>query len=341
LAEDKQITYHAPGKFDPSTGKLNPPNKFQKMKYQDVFGKTLLHLAQLNPKIVAITPAMPTGSGLVELMEAFPHRCIDVGIAEQHAVTLASGMATQGILPFCVVYSTFLQRAYDQVIHDVALQNLPVVFCIDRAGIVGHDGPTHHGVFDIAYLRCVPNLTICTPRNAEQLQNALFTAQLGLNFPLAIRYPRGYSEFEQLNFDFKKIKWGKGECLKEGSQYAILSFGTLSNTIALALEKITDKESFSHYDMRFVKPLDHNLLHHIFQKYQYLLVYEEGSIKGGAGAAVLEFASAHQYNTPIGLEGIPDRFISHGSTEKLLEQLGFDVDGICKRLTSILTKFKE
>ena len=205
LAENKQITYHAPGKFDPVTGKLNPANGKQKIKFQEVFGKTLLHLAQHNSRIVAITPAMPTGSGLVELMQEFPDRCIDVGIAEQHAVTLAAGMATQGILPFCVIYSTFLQRAYDQLIHDVALQKLPVVICVDRAGIVGHDGPTHHGVFDIVYLRCIPNLTIAAPRNAQELQNLLYTAQLGLDQPIAIRYPRGYSQLTELNFNFKKL----------------------------------------------------------------------------------------------------------------------------------------
>ena len=226
LAENEQVTYHAPGKFDPITGKLNPANGEQKIKYQDVFGKTLEYLAGINSKIVAITPAMPTGSGLVELMQKFPDRCIDVGIAEQHAVTLAAGMATQGTLPFCVIYSTFLQRAYDQVLHDVALQKLGVVFCIDRAGIVGHDGPTHHGVFDIAFLRCIPNLTIAAPRNAQQLQNLLYTAQLGLEQPLAIRYPRGYSQLKKLSFDFEEVTLGKGSCLKEGGPIAILSVGT-------------------------------------------------------------------------------------------------------------------
>lgn len=208
-AENKQITYHAPGKFDPLTGKLNPSSQQNKIKYAQLVGHTLTHLAKSNSKITAITPAMPTGSGLVEMMQAFQERCFDVGIAEQHAVTLAAGMAAEGLIPFCVIYSTFLQRAYDQVIHDVALQQLPVIFCIDRSGIVGHDGPTHHGVFDLAFLRCIPNLTIAVPRNGRQLQNLLYTAQMGIQQPLAIRYPRGYSELETASFEFEKTPWGK------------------------------------------------------------------------------------------------------------------------------------
>ena len=341
LAENKQITYHAPGKFDPVTGKLNPANGKQKIKFQEVFGKTLLHLAQHNSKIVAITPAMPTGSGLVELMQEFPDRCIDVGIAEQHAVTLAAGMATQGILPFCVIYSTFLQRAYDQLIHDVALQKLPVVICVDRAGIVGHDGPTHHGVFDIVYLRCIPNLTIAAPRNAQELQNLLYTAQLGLDQPIAIRYPRGYSQLTELNFNFKKIEWGKGQCLKTGDRYAILSVGTLAEAIEEALTEVDQPENFAHYDLGFVKPLDTGLLHEVFTKYKRIVFYEEGSIKGGAGSAVLEFAAAHHYTVPIDLEGIPDEFISHGNSNKLFQNLGLDAQGICKKLNSLSNKNKE
>ncbi len=341
LAENEQITYHAPGKFDPVTGKLNPANGKQKIKFQEVFGKTLLHLAQHNSRIVAITPAMPTGSGLVELMQEFPDRCIDVGIAEQHAVTLAAGMATQGILPFCVIYSTFLQRAYDQLIHDVALQKLPVVICVDRAGIVGHDGPTHHGVFDIVYLRCIPNLTIAAPRNAQELQNLLYTAQLGLDQPLAIRYPRGYSQLTELNFKFKKIEWGKGQCLKTGDRYAILSVGTLAEAIEEALTEVDQPENFAHYDLGFVKPLDTGLLHEVFTKYKRIVFYEEGSIKGGAGSAVLEFAAAHHYTVPIDLEGVPDEFISHGNSNKLFQNLGLDAQGICKKLNSLSNKNKE
>ena len=341
LAENEQVTYHAPGKFDPITGKLNPANGEQKIKYQDVFGKTLEYLSGINSKIVAITPAMPTGSGLVELMQKFPDRCIDVGIAEQHAVTLAAGMATQGILPFCVIYSTFLQRAYDQVLHDVALQKLGVVFCIDRAGIVGHDGPTHHGVFDIAFLRCIPNLTIAAPRNAQQLQNLLYTAQLGLEQPLAIRYPRGYSQLKKLSFDFEEVTLGKGSCLKEGGPIAILSVGTIAENIQAALTELEDADNFAHFDLGFVKPLDLELLHTVFRTYQRVVVFEEGSIKGGAGSAVLEFAAENNYKIPIELEGVPDQFISHGKSKNLLKDLGLDTEGICKKLDSILNKNEE
>lgn len=341
LAENEQVTYHAPGKFDPITGKLNPANGEQKIKYQDVFGKTLEYLAGINSKIVAITPAMPTGSGLVELMQKFPDRCIDVGIAEQHAVTLAAGMATQGTLPFCVIYSTFLQRAYDQVLHDVALQKLGVVFCIDRAGIVGHDGPTHHGVFDIAFLRCIPNLTIAAPRNAQQLQNLLYTAQLGLEQPLAIRYPRGYSQLKKLSFDFEEVTLGKGSCLKEGGPIAILSVGTIAENIQAALTELEDADNFAHFDLGFVKPLDLELLHTVFHTYQRVVVFEEGSIKGGAGSAVLEFATENNYKIPIELEGVPDQFISHGKSNNLLKDLGLDTEGICKKLDSILNKNEE
>ena len=340
-AENEQVTYHAPGKFDPITGKLNPANAEQKIKYQDVFGKTLEHLSEINSKIVAITPAMPTGSGLVDLMQKFPDRCIDVGIAEQHAVTLAAGLATQGMLPFCVIYSTFLQRAYDQVLHDVALQKLGVVFCIDRAGIVGHDGPTHHGVFDIAFLRCIPNLTIAAPRNAQQLQNLLYTAQLGLEQPLAIRYPRGYSQLNQLSFDFEEVTLGKGSCLKEGGQIAILSLGTIAGNIQSALAEPKNVDNFAHFDLGFVKPLDLELLHAVFNTYQRVVVFEEGTVKGGAGSAILEFAAKYNYNIPIELEGVPDQFISHGNPKNLLKDLGLDTDGICKKLDSILNKNEE
>ena len=340
-AENEQVTYHAPGKFDPITGKLNPSDAEQKIKYQDVFGKTLEHLSEINSKIVAITPAMPTGSGLVDLMQKFPDRCIDVGIAEQHAVTLAAGLATQGMLPFCVIYSTFLQRAYDQVLHDVALQKLGVVFCVDRAGIVGHDGPTHHGVFDIAFLRCIPNLTIAAPRNAQQLQNLLYTAQLGLEQPLAIRYPRGYSQLNQLSFDFEEVTLGKGSCLKEGGQIAILSLGTIAGNIQSALAEPKNVDNFAHFDLGFVKPLDLELLHAVFNTYQRVVIFEEGTVKGGAGSAILEFAAKYNYNIPIELEGVPDQFISHGNPKNLLKDLGLDTDGICKKLDSILNKNEE
>lgn len=340
IAENEQVTYHAPGKFDPLTGKLSIPQAHQKLKFQDVFGQTLLHLAKTNEKIIALTPAMPTGSGLVKMMDAFPSRCIDVGIAEQHAVTLAAGMAAEGMLPFCVIYSTFLQRAYDQVIHDVALQNLGVVFCIDRAGIVGHDGPTHHGVFDIAFLRCIPNLEIATPRDAQTLQNLLYTAQLGIKHPLAIRYPRGFSEQTKLTTQFEKINWGKGQLLKEGTKLAVLSFGTLAKVVSETLKNIEETNAIAHYDMCFVKPLDEELLHTICKTFKAIMVFEEGSSSGGAGSAILEFAAQQGYHLPIQLEGIPDQFISHGNTLFLHEKLGWNPEGISKKISLLLNKIE-
>ena len=340
IAENEQVTYHAPGKFDPLTGKLSIPQAHQKLKFQDVFGQTLIHLAKTNEKIVALTPAMPTGSGLVKMMDAFPSRCIDVGIAEQHAVTLAAGMAAEGMLPFCVIYSTFLQRAYDQVIHDVALQNLGVVFCIDRAGIVGHDGPTHHGVFDIAFLRCIPNLEIATPRDAQTLQNLLYTAQLGIKHPLAIRYPRGFSEQTKLTTQFEKINWGKGQLLKEGTKLAVLSFGTLAKVVSETLKNIEETNAIAHYDMCFVKPLDEELLHTICKTFKAIMVFEEGSSSGGAGSAILEFAAQQGYHLPIQLEGIPDQFISHGNTLFLHEKLGWNAEGISKKISLLLNKIE-
>ena len=340
IAENEQVTYHAPGKFDPLTGKLSIQQAHQKLKFQDIFGQTLLHLAKTNEKIIALTPAMPTGSGLVKMMNAFPSRCIDVGIAEQHAVTLAAGMAAEGMLPFCVIYSTFLQRAYDQVIHDVAIQNLGVVFCIDRAGIVGHDGPTHHGVFDIAFLRCIPNLEIATPRDAQTLQNLIYTAQLGIKHPLAIRYPRGFCEQTKLTTKFEKINWGKGKLLKEGTKLAVLSFGTLAKVVSETLKNIEDSNAIALYDMCFVKPLDEELLHTICKTFKAIMIFEEGSRSGGAGSAILEFATQQGYHLPIQLEGIPDQFISHGNTLFLHEKLGWNPEGISKKISLLLNKIQ-
>ena len=338
LAEEEQIIYHAPGKFDPLTGKLNPSKGNKKLKFQTIFGETLLNLALINKSIVAITPAMPTGSGLVKMLETLPKQCIDVGIAEQHAVTLAAGMASQGMLPFCVIYSTFLQRAYDQIIHDVAIQKLPIIFCIDRAGIVGHDGPTHHGLFDISFLRCIPNIQIVAPRDSQELQNILYTAQLGINLPLAIRYPRGYSEQKSLSFDFKKISWGKGALLKNGSHIAILSLGTISKNIEKALSHVNYPEAFAHFDLCFAKPLDEKLLHKVFNKFKTVVVFEEGVKQGGVGSAVLEFASQKMYQVPIHLEGVSDIFIPHGDTDELFQEIGLDVNGITKKLQLLLNK---
>ena len=341
LAEEKQIIYHAPGKFDPLTGKLIPSKGNKKLKFQTIFGETLLKLALINKSIVAITPAMPTGSGLVKMLETLPKQCIDVGIAEQHAVTLAAGMASQGMLPFCVIYSTFLQRAYDQIIHDVAIQKLPIIFCIDRAGIVGHDGPTHHGLFDISFLRCIPNIQIVAPRDSQELQNIVYTAQLGINLPLAIRYPRGYSEKKSLSFDFKKIPWGKGTLLKNGSHIAILSLGTISKNIEKALSHVNYPEAFAHFDLCFAKPLDEELLHKVFNKFKTVVVFEEGVKQGGVGSAVLEFASQKMYQVPVHLEGVSDIFIPHGDTDELFQEIGLDVNGITKKLQLLLNKVLE
>jgi len=337
-AEKEKVIYHAPGKFDPVTGKLNPSPENKKIKFQNILGETLLNLAKKNKKIIAITPAMPTGSGLVNMMNKLPNQCIDVGIAEQHAVTLSAGMATQGMIPFCVIYSTFLQRAYDQIIHDVALQKLPVIFCIDRAGIVGHDGPTHHGVFDIAYLRGIPNIQIVAPRNAKILQNLIYTVQLGIKSPLAIRYPRGFSELNEISFDFKKIKWGQGKQLKEGDTIAILTIGTLAEKINLAMLKVENSKAFAHFDLCFIKPLDELLLHKIFKTYKAVIIFEEGIKKGGVGSAVLEFAAQHAYSIPINTEGIDDRFVSHGKTFDLLNEIGLDVETISNKLNLLLNK---
>ena len=337
-AEKEQVRYHAPGKFDPVTGKLNPKQNHKKIKFQEVFGQSLLRLAQQNKKIVAITPAMPTGSGLVDLMNALPEQCIDVGIAEQHAVTLAAGMATQGKIPFCIIYSTFLQRAYDQIIHDVALQKLPVVFCIDRAGVVGHDGPTHHGLFDLSFLSCIPNLYIAAPRDAAALQNLLYTAQLGIEAPLAIRYPRGYSEVETLSFDFQKSAWGKMEQLKKGSQIAVLSLGTMAKTVAAALDTLHESEAFAHYDLCFAKPLDEEMLQHIFKTYSAVMIVEEGVKHGGVGSAILEFSSRHQYSLQIQLEGVEDVFVPHGNASELLVEIGLDASTLAKKMELLLNK---
>ena len=329
-AEEDQVTYHAPGKFDKKSGERVTKDLNLYTKYQDVFGKTIVELADQNDKIVGITPAMLTGSSLKFLMEKYPKRTFDVGIAEQHAVTLAAGMTTQGIIPFCNIYSTFLQRAYDQIIHDFALQNLPVIFCLDRAGVVGEDGATHHGVFDIAYLRCIPNLIIFAPSNEIELRNILYTAQLGLDNPIAIRYPRGFGKIIDWEKPFNKIEIGKGICLQEGENIAILSVGTIAKNISDAQDLIDVKSNYAHYDMRFVKPLDEQLLHRIFQKHQTIITVEDGIIKGGFGSAILEFASENKYQNNITVLGIPDEFIPHGSILELHKKIGLDAFSLSK-----------
>ncbi|QTD39140.1 1-deoxy-D-xylulose-5-phosphate synthase [Polaribacter batillariae] len=327
-AEEDQVTYHAPGKFDKISGERIKKATNLYTKYQDVFGKTLVELAKKNDKIVGITPAMLTGSSLKFMLEKFPERTFDVGIAEQHAVTLAAGMATQGLIPFCNVYSTFLQRAYDQVIHDVALQNLPVIFCLDRAGLVGEDGATHHGVFDLAYLRCIPNLIVFAPRNEIELRNILYTAQKGLKNPIAIRYPRGTGKILDWQKPFEKIEMGTGVCLQKGTKTAILTVGTIAENIIEALKLVSAKLTFSHYDMRFVKPLDKNLLKQIFATHTSIITVEDGTIKGGFGTAILEFASENNYRHKIKTVGIPDTFVEHGSVSKLQHKIGLDVQSL-------------
>ena len=327
-AEEDQVTYHAPGKFDKVSGVRIKKTASLYTKYQDVFGKTMVELATQNNKIIGITPAMLTGSSLKFMFEKFPKRTFDVGIAEQHAVSLAAGMATQGFIPFCNIYSTFLQRAYDQVIHDVALQNLPVVFCLDRAGLVGEDGATHHGVFDLAYLRAIPNLIVFAPSNEIELRNILYTAQLGLKNPIAIRYPRGTGNIIDWQKSFEKIEIGKGLQLKTGTKKAVLSIGTIAKNVSDAIELSGDSSEIAHYDMRFVKPLDERLLHEIFKNYKTIFTIEDGTIKGGFGAAILEFASKNEYKNKIQVLGIPDNFIEHGSVLELQRKIGLDASNL-------------
>lgn len=339
-AEEDQITYHAPGKFDAETGRRITQTNLEKTppKYQDVFGETIIELAEQNDKIVGITPAMPTGSSLKYMIEKMPHRAFDVGIAEQHAVTLAAGMAKEGLVPFCNIYSTFLQRAYDQVIHDVALQKLPVIFCLDRAGLVGMDGATHHGVFDIAYLRCIPNLIIYAPMNELDLRNIMYTAQKGLDLPIFIRYPRGKGELLNWKQPFKTITIGKGKTLKKGSKTAILSIGTIGNSINFAIDKLpTEKKKLvGHYNMQFVKPLDLALLKSIFESYQYVISYEDGVLNGGFGTSIAEYAIHNNYKNTLIIKGIEDVFIEHGKTNELKVQTQLDENAILNTLLETL-----
>jgi len=315
-AEAEQVRYHSPALFDKTTGEPLPEAPTLPAKYQEVVGLTLTELARSNPKIIAITPAMSSSSGLLPLQQAFPDRVFDVGIAEQHAVTFAAGWAARRFIPYCIVYSTFLQRAYDQLIHDVALQNLPVVFCIDRAGLVGEDGATHHGVFDMAFLRPIPNLIIASPRNATELRQLLYTAQLSLPHPIAIRYPRGRCSQTNWAQPFEALPIGKGCQLKEGTEVAVLSIGTIADLVAEQIRQSENPEQYAHYDMRFLKPIDEALLHHVFTHYQKVVTIEEGSI-GGLGSAVSEFAVANNYTTPLKIITLPDVFMPHGSVAAL------------------------
>lgn len=331
LAEKHQTKWHATGKFDIESGKslAAKSNKKTPPKYQDVFGHTIVELANSNKKIVGITPAMPSGSSLNIMMEKIPDRAFDVGIAEQHAVTFSAGLATQGMVPFCNIYSTFMQRAYDQVIHDVCIQKLPVIFCLDRAGIAGSDGPTHHGAYDIAYMRCIPNMILSAPMNESELRNLMFTAQSKDNGPFTIRYPRGKGVQVEWETEMEIIEIGKGRMVCEGDDIAILSIGHIGNYVTKAIKKLNKEKIFpSHYDMRFVKPIDQELLHKILKKYKFILTVEDGCVMGGFGSAVLEFMAENNYTNSVQRLGIPDRIVEHGSQDELYSECYYDDEAI-------------
>ncbi|MCZ4693341.1 1-deoxy-D-xylulose-5-phosphate synthase [Ancylomarina euxinus] len=330
-AELNQTYWHAPAEFNAQTGEIlkKKSDSPQIPKFQDVFGHTLVELAEKNEKIVGITPAMPTGSSLNIMMEKMPDRAFDVGIAEQHAVTFSGGLAAKGKIPFCAIYSSFMQRAFDQVIHDVALQNVDVVFCLDRGGLVGADGATHHGVYDLAFFRCIPNMTISSPLNEEELRNLMYTAQLGGKGAFSIRYPRGTGRELNWRTPFKEIEIGKGQKLRVGKDLAILSIGPVGMQASDAIDEL-EKEghSIAHYDMRFLKPIDKDLLHEVFKNHQNIITIEDGSIIGGLGSAVLEFMSDNDYSSRIKRLGVPDRWVEHGTQEELYRECGFDKEGI-------------
>jgi 1-deoxy-D-xylulose-5-phosphate synthase len=336
-AEQNQTLWHAaPGKFDIKTGEIlsaESPQK-QPQKFQDVFGDAIVELAKQNERIVAITPAMLTGSSLVKMSKIFPDRCFDVGIAEQHAVTFSAGLAKQGIIPFCNIYSSFAQRAFDQIIHDVALQKLPVIFCFDRAGIVGNDGATHHGAFDLSFMRCVPNMVIAAPRDEFQLRDLMYTAQLEKNkSPFVIRYPRGASLYPKSDIKFHEIEIGKGKRLIKGERTALVAIGVTGN-IALNAAKILQEKniSVSVYDMLFLKPLDNELLHEIFSSHEHIISIEDNTIVGGLGSALLEFMSDNSYNVKIERMGIPDMFVEHGTQDELIEQCNYNIESLIKKI---------
>ncbi len=338
LAEINQTAYHAPGMFDKVTGELieEEPTGFPP-KYQDVFGHTLLELARMNPRIMGITPAMPSGSSMNMMMEEMPDRTFDVGIAEQHAVTFSAGLATQGFIPFCNIYSSFMQRAFDQVIHDVAIQKLPIILCLDRGGLVGTDGPTHHGSFDLAYMRIIPNMIVSAPMNEEELRNLMYTAQADNHGPFMIRYPRGQGVMSDWKKPFSLIPVGKGRMISDGSGVAILSIGHPGNLVTKALS-LLEKEGIkpAHFDMRFVKPLDEELLHEIFARFKNIVTVEDGTVTGGFGSAVGEFMIQNQYAARIKILGIPDHFIEHGTQRQLYKECGFDPEGIANAVREIL-----
>jgi 1-deoxy-D-xylulose-5-phosphate synthase len=343
-AEEHQTEFHAPGKFDKITGELiDIPDGDTLPSYQEVFGKTILELARQNDKIVGVTPAMPTGSSLCIMMKEMPERTFDVGIAEQHAVTFSAGLAAEGLIPYCNIYSSFIQRAYDQVIHDVALQNLHVVFCIDRGGLVGSDGATHHGFFDIAFMRTIPNMIVSAPMDAVELRNIMYTAQLDKNkMPISIRYPRGRSYIADWERPFEEVKIGKGRLLSEGNEIAILTIGNPGNDVVSLVKKL-EKESITvtHWDMRFASPLDKEALHSVFKKFEKIITIEDGVLKGGFGSAVIEFMCDNSYNAEVRRLGIPDYFVEQGTQEELYHECGFDQEGIERTIREMLKRVEE
>lgn len=337
-AEKDQTTYHAPGLFDRKTGVIiEKPCANLPPKYQVVFGKTILELAEKNEKIVAITPAMPTGSSLTYMMTRMPERVFDVGIAEQHAVTFSAGLAAGGMIPFCNIYSSFMQRAYDQVIHDVALQKLPVVFCLDRGGLVGDDGATHHGAYDLSYFRAIPNMTISAPMNEEEMRNLMFTAQQFKQGPFVIRYPRGRGVMPEWKTPFRLLEPGKGRMISDGSGLVILSIGHVGNYVKEVHGKLqAEGVHIAHYDMRFLKPIDEGLLHEVFKKFRHIITLEDGTIVGGLGSAVLEFMAVNNYKSSVVRLGIPDKFIEQGTVEELHRECGYDAQGIYNAISKVL-----
>ncbi|HOA37214.1 MAG TPA: 1-deoxy-D-xylulose-5-phosphate synthase [Flavihumibacter sp.] len=340
LAEQDQTKWHAPGLFDKITGEIYKKKYStpQPPKYQDVFGHTLLELAETNPLIFGVTPAMPSGSSMKIMMDKMPDRSMDVGICEQHAVTVSAGMATQGLRVFCNIYSSFMQRAFDQVVHDVAIQKLPVIMCLDRAGLVGEDGPTHHGAYDIAYMRCIPHMVISAPMNEAELRNLMYTAQLPkTDFPMVIRYPRGEGVMADWRKPMEEITIGKGRELKKGEEIAVLSFGHPGNFAAAAIREVKAVGiNAGHYDMRFAKPLDEELLHQIAQQYSKIITVEDGTVLGGFGSAVLEFMARHQYTPTVKILGIPDRIVEHGTVKELLSESHYDAPAIAEMLKEMM-----
>jgi 1-deoxy-D-xylulose-5-phosphate synthase len=340
-AEENQTAFHAPGKFDKETGEIiNTSTDDGPLTYQEVFGWTILKLAQMNDKITGITPAMPSGCSLCIMMKEMPERTFDVGIAEQHAVTFSAGLATQGMIPFCNIYSTFIQRAYDQLIHDVALQNLHVVFCLDRSGLVGSDGATHHGFFDLAFMRNIPNMIVSAPMNEVELRNLMYTAQLDKNnFPFSIRYPKGTGVINEWKRPFEEITIGKARLISEGKNIAALSIGHPGNFVVDAVKRL-EKENITvtHYDMRFVAPVDTEVLHNVFRKFDKIITVEDGMLKGGFGSTVLEFMCDNGYHSEVRRLGIPDYFVEQGSQAELIKECGFDSEGIEKTIREMLGK---